>query len=209
MALAGEVLQDLAGYLGLSSLESMCDFPSAFLAMHAALGRVGELTLLRGSLVGGLAEGVGGLKGVVVRSEDARVRGDWAGVKKHYAELKGVVGDLVKEYGTREGVQSALVEALKEVNVGIQRGAALRGMFVYLACPFSNTASRTHPPHTRTKNPLLRLLNSPRLSIIICTTSQWEILGQKWWPLLVQDFQARVLTQAKSCQLFPWEGRYG
>ena len=91
------------------------------------MGRVSELTQLRGTLRGSLAEGVGGLKGVVVRAEDARVRGDMVGVKSHYTELQGVVGDLAREYGTRAGVQGALVEALKEVNVMIQKGAGLRG----------------------------------------------------------------------------------
>jgi hypothetical protein len=149
MALAGEVLQDLAGFLGVGALESQCCFPGAQAALGVALGRLGELTALRGRLAGEAGEGAGLLKGSVMRGEEARVRGDMGGVRRHYRELRGVVGDLAREHAVRAGVHSALMEVLKEVNVNIQRGAGLRGAWKVWAGPTRARArAHTHLPLT-------------------------------------------------------------
>ena len=140
MALAGDVIADLAAFLGVAYLEVVCDFPLQMEPFEATLRRLSELSALRSSLSGDLAESMGSVKAAVLRAEDARVRGEMGGVRKHYSELRSVVGTLAQEYGVRAGVHAALAEALKEVNVTIQKAAALRGALPqqprYTTAPF-------------------------------------------------------------------------
>jgi Ciliary BBSome complex subunit 2, C-terminal len=127
-------LKDLCGFLGISAMESQIDFPVQLEAFSGTLQRLSELNALRSRLTGDLAEATGRLKSNLVRAEDARVRGDIKGVRKHYTELRGLAGELSREYTTRAGVHSALTEELKAVNVMIQRAAALRGSSSSCAC---------------------------------------------------------------------------
>ena len=108
-------------------LEVVCDFPLQLEPFAGTLRKLSELTALRSSLSGDLAESTASLKASVLRAEDARVRGEMPGVRQHYSELRSLVGALAQEYGVRAGVHATLAEALKEVNVTIQRAAGLRG----------------------------------------------------------------------------------
>ena len=105
----------------------VCDFPLQLEPFAGTLRKLSELTALRSSLSGDLAESTASLKASVLRAEDARVRGEMPGVRQHYSELRSLVGALAQEYGVRAGVHATLAEALKEVNVTIQRAAGLRG----------------------------------------------------------------------------------
>ena len=81
MALAGQVLTDLSTFLSITSLESLIDFPQSLTAFGSTLTRLQELSTLRSRLSGDLAESTGGVKVLVLRAEDARVRGDMRGVQ--------------------------------------------------------------------------------------------------------------------------------
>ena len=126
-ALAGEVVQDFALFFGIPSLSVTCDFPSHLRALEATLGRLAELTALRSRITGELAGATGGVKGALLRAEDARLRGDPGGSRAHYAQVTGSVRELVREYDVRAGVHAALIDVLKEINGAIQKAAALRG----------------------------------------------------------------------------------
>lgn len=127
MALAGEVVSDLAAHLSITNMDALADFPGPLAALEATLVRVNTLSALRARITNGLAEATGSVKAAVVRAEDSRLRGDMRGVAAHYADLGGRVRELSGEYAIRQGVHTSLVSSLKEVNVTIQNAANLRG----------------------------------------------------------------------------------
>ncbi len=126
MEVAGLVLQDMASFLGLTSLESTADFPADFDAVRAAIGRLAEATAVRTKLTGEMAEGVGLVKVGVIQAEDARLRLDMRGMRRHYAELRGKSGDLLREFKKRSANHGSLVDALRAVNAAIGRASSLR-----------------------------------------------------------------------------------
>jgi len=76
------------------------------------------------------AEAAGGsnlLKNIVVRLEDARILENVDDMRKRLIQLKTINGDLIREHEIRVNSHRELAASLKELNVGVQRVARLRG----------------------------------------------------------------------------------
>ncbi|KAJ1450562.1 ciliary BBSome complex subunit 2 [Pelagophyceae sp. CCMP2097] len=126
LATAAEVVQDLASFMQLSELESVSDFPGDLAVLRGVLGRVAAANALRMQLTAGMADGSHRIKTLVVKAEDARLMADMPLMRRHYAELFSLNGELVAEYAKRATNHAALLSALKEVNQVVQRAANLR-----------------------------------------------------------------------------------
>ncbi|KAI8467845.1 MAG: ciliary BBSome complex subunit 2 [Monoraphidium minutum] len=151
MDLAGDLVQDLAAYLGLEDLASRASFPAAMDAFKATLAqargagrgaawrcalaqlaaaqapaRVDELSAARGELAADAADAAALLKLLVVRAEDARLLGDMAGMRRAYRQLYDLNRDLIAAHETRAANHGQLLDGLRAVNRMIQRAARLR-----------------------------------------------------------------------------------
>lgn len=73
------------------------------------------------------AGGVNLLKSIVIRLEDARILENIDDMRKRLMQLKNINGDLIREHEIRLNSYRELAASLKELNIGVQRAARLRG----------------------------------------------------------------------------------
>lgn len=73
------------------------------------------------------AGGVNLLKSIVIRLEDARILENIDDMRKRLMQLKNINGDLIREHEIRLNSHRELAASLKELNIGVQRVARLRG----------------------------------------------------------------------------------
>jgi len=73
------------------------------------------------------AGGVNLLKSIVIRLEDARILENIDDMRKRLMQLKTINGDLIREHEIRLNSHRELAASLKELNIGVQRVARLRG----------------------------------------------------------------------------------
>lgn len=127
IATAGDILSSFASHLGIARIApAAANFPAAHSALEAVVARLEEATHTKGRLTGDSAEGVAGLKTLLLTSEDARLRLDLRTMGRALAEMRGVTGQLVAEHGQRCRSHAALVAALRETHAMITCAAALR-----------------------------------------------------------------------------------
>lgn len=67
------------------------------------------------------------LKSIVIRLEDARILENVDDMRKRLTQLKNINGDLIREHEIRLNSYRELAASLKELNIGVQRAARLRG----------------------------------------------------------------------------------
>ncbi|KAF6253535.1 BBS2m [Scenedesmus sp. NREL 46B-D3] len=126
MELAGELLQDLASYLGVSDLNSTANFPGAMEKFKAILARVEACSATRSLVEGDTAALCASIKAGVVRAEDARLLGDMAALRRQHRRLADLNRDMWGEHSKRAANQTELVGGLKGINLMIQQAAKLR-----------------------------------------------------------------------------------
>ncbi|GLC47294.1 Bardet-Biedl syndrome 2 protein [Pleodorina starrii] len=126
MDMAGELVGDLAAYLGLSDLGSTVDFPAAMKAFKEVLNAVDEHNITRLRMNADMADSSNLIKQLIIKAEDARILGDVRAMRKYYRQLADMNRDLIAEHGKRSTNHLALLETLREVNQMIQRAARLR-----------------------------------------------------------------------------------
>lgn len=73
------------------------------------------------------------LKHIIIRLEDARILENIEEMRRRLVQLKNVNVDLIKEHEIRIKSYRELSANLKELNLGVQRAARLRGgrTFIY------------------------------------------------------------------------------
>jgi Bardet-Biedl syndrome 2 protein len=124
--ICGEVLQDVAAFLGLTDVESTVDFPDSFQSFQTVLQRVDEYNAVRVKLTADMADSTQLVKALVIKAEDARILHDLRLMKRTYGSLYEVNRELIGEHRKRENNHTELLSALKEVNVVIQQAGKLR-----------------------------------------------------------------------------------
>ncbi|EDO39492.1 predicted protein [Nematostella vectensis] len=126
MDLAGDLIQAMAGFLGIEDLQTTAEFPAAMEELRAILVKVDELHAIRQKLTAEMADHSNLIRSLVVRAEDARLMGDMKNMRKGYMELYDLNRDLVNGYKIRCNNHSELLSCLKIVNQAIQRAGKLR-----------------------------------------------------------------------------------
>ncbi len=126
MELAGEVIQNLCKFIGVTELESEANFPDEMVDFGVILGEVTEFHSTRTKLTADMADSTQRVKALVVRAEDARLLGEMRVMRGIYSELFNLNGELIGEYAKRSNNHQALLASLKKVNVMINRASNLR-----------------------------------------------------------------------------------
>lgn len=124
---AGDIIQSLAMYLGIRDLSSEVAFPAEEKNLLDALERVKGLKEIDARLQAEAAGEATILKNIVIRLEDARILENVGDMKKRLSQLKNINGDLIREHEIRMKSYRELTANLKELNLGVQRAARLRG----------------------------------------------------------------------------------
>ena len=126
MEVVADLLQDLCTFLQVNELESVADFPVEMETFRAVLARVDDSNAIRLKLTAEMADSSHMVKTMVIKAEDARMRGDMRTMRQIYAELNNINNELIGEYVKRANNHKQLLGALKEVNSMIQKAARLR-----------------------------------------------------------------------------------
>eukprot|EP01105_Mastigella_eilhardi_P024274 TRINITY_DN6306_c0_g1_i1.p1 TRINITY_DN6306_c0_g1~~TRINITY_DN6306_c0_g1_i1.p1 ORF type:complete len:707 (+),score=207.40 TRINITY_DN6306_c0_g1_i1:35-2122(+) len=126
MSLAGEIVQDLCEFLKVTSLESTATFPDEMEKLREVLLKVEEYNSTRIRLTAEMADSSNLIKALVIKAEDARLLNEMKLMKQVYGTLYEVNRELVGEYRKRESNHTALLAALKEMNLILQKAANLR-----------------------------------------------------------------------------------
>lgn len=122
----GEMLQDLATFLGITELPTTADFPTELDSLQKSMSKVDEHNNVRMKLSGEMADSTQLVKALVIKAEDSRILADMKQMKRMYANLYEVNRELMGEYLKRSNNHNALLSELKDVNNMIQRAANLR-----------------------------------------------------------------------------------
>ncbi|KAL6760242.1 BBS2m [Haematococcus lacustris] len=126
MDVAGEVVNELASYLGLADLASTADYPLAMEAFRAVLAQVEAHNATRLRMNADMADSSNLVKQLLIKAEDMRLLGNMTAMKAQYKRLHDLNKDLMVEHDKRATNHTQLLSALKEVNLMIQRAARLR-----------------------------------------------------------------------------------
>ena len=91
------------------------------------------------------------IQALVVRAEDSRILGDMRALRKAYTSLDALNLQLLQQHASRHQTQAQLVEALKAVNMMIQRAASLRTgteqhaiIYHYMLCTINHACTACH-----------------------------------------------------------------
>ncbi|XP_052802145.1 Bardet-Biedl syndrome 2 protein homolog [Mya arenaria] len=126
MDLAGDIVQALAGFFNLEDLHTTIDFPVEMERLREVLVKVDEYHAVRQKLTAEMADHSNLIRSLVVRAEDARLMGDMGNMKKGYTELYNMNRDLINGYKIRCGNHQELLNALKQVNLIVQKAGRMR-----------------------------------------------------------------------------------
>jgi Bardet-Biedl syndrome 2 protein len=127
MELAGQIVQSLVSeFLCYTELRSIAHFPKDMQHLRELVSRVDEIQSVRQQLAADIAENSSRVRGLVIRSEDARLLSEFRSVRQFYSEINSINRDLMKCYSIRHKNQEDLVSALKQINLIIQKTANLR-----------------------------------------------------------------------------------
>eukprot|EP00357_Protocruzia_adherens_P016107 CAMPEP_0115029300 /NCGR_PEP_ID=MMETSP0216-20121206/36898_1 /TAXON_ID=223996 /ORGANISM="Protocruzia adherens, Strain Boccale" /LENGTH=730 /DNA_ID=CAMNT_0002405817 /DNA_START=80 /DNA_END=2272 /DNA_ORIENTATION=- len=124
--LAGDLIQDIASFMGLDTLEVAADMPHEIEELKQTLDDVERYSSVRTHLTGNIAEAATSVKTVIVRAEDARIQRDMGNMKRMYAALQNENGNLMTEYKKRCNNHQELMNCLKKVNNHIKKASNLR-----------------------------------------------------------------------------------
>lgn len=79
------------------------------------------------------------LKNIIIRLEDARILENIDEMRRRLVQLKNVNADLIKEHEIRMKSYREFTANLKELNLGVQRAARLRGnIYIFFLFLFRN-----------------------------------------------------------------------
>jgi len=126
MEIAAEIVQDLCKYLQVTEMQAKANFPEEMEVFRDVLSKVSDYNAARIRLTAEMADSSNRVKALVVKAEDARIMGNMALMRRHYAELYTLNTSLVAEYVKRSNNHHALLAALKDVNHMIQKASNLR-----------------------------------------------------------------------------------
>ncbi|XP_063718376.1 Bardet-Biedl syndrome 2 protein homolog isoform X2 [Symsagittifera roscoffensis] len=125
--LAGDLVQSLFEFISVSGdIQCEAHFPHVLYNLKHLVQQVDDLYEARSRLSAEVADNSTLIRSMVVKAEDARLLGDWKGMRNTYSQLYTTNQGLINSYNIRCQNQSDLMAALKLVNQIIQRTANLR-----------------------------------------------------------------------------------
>ncbi|KAF4724896.1 Bardet-Biedl syndrome 2 protein, partial [Perkinsus olseni] len=126
MQLAADVIQHLCCFLKVTELEASCSFPRATAEVEQAMQLVDEYDNLRQKVTADMADSARTVKELLVRMEDLRLCDYSRKLRQALVNVQRVSRGMIADYSKRRGNHRMLLEALRELNLWINRGANLR-----------------------------------------------------------------------------------
>lgn len=126
LSLAGDIIQDICQYLGISELQSTCHFEKEFENLKVNLSNVEEFNDIRNKLSIDIASNTAIIKSLIVKAEDSRIQKNWKDFKKQYSQLFDINQEMLGEFMKRSNNHKNLIKSLKIVNQLIERVSRLR-----------------------------------------------------------------------------------
>ena len=126
MDICGDIIQDVAEFLGVKEVACVAEFPLEFAVFQGVLQKVDEYNTARMKLSAEMADSTQLVKALVIKAEDARILNDMRAMKRTYGSLFEVNRELMGEYIKRSNNHNELLAALKDVNSMIQKAGKLR-----------------------------------------------------------------------------------
>jgi len=124
--LAGEIIQDICSFFGVTELNSSAQFPQDLLKIKELLEKIEDFNTVRTQLTVNMAESCQNVKALIVKAEDARIQRNMGYFKQNLSGLHQFNGQLLGEYQIRANNHSELLSCLKVLNQFIQRAGNLR-----------------------------------------------------------------------------------
>ena len=121
LGLAGEIIQDFAAFHGITELESVNDFPREMEDFQVVLRDVESYNAARLALSADVADRTSAIKDLVIKGEEARILMNTTAVRESYRQLFHLNKDMVAEHEKKALNHKLLVDALKKVNIMIQK----------------------------------------------------------------------------------------
>ncbi|KAF4713850.1 Bardet-Biedl syndrome 2 protein, partial [Perkinsus olseni] len=123
MQLAADVIQHLCCFLKVTELEASC---RATAEVEQAMQLIDEYDNLRQKMTADMADSARTVKELLVRMEDLRLCDYTRKLKQALVNVQRVSRGIIADYSKRRGNHRMLLEALRELNLWINRGANLR-----------------------------------------------------------------------------------
>ena len=124
--LAGELIQDLSGFFGVTELTSTATFTKDLNRIKELLEKIEDFNSVRTQLTVNMAENCQNVKALIVKAEDARIQRNMQYFKQNLSNLHQFNGQLLSEYQIRANNHTELLNCLKIINQFIQRSGNLR-----------------------------------------------------------------------------------
>ena len=123
---AADVVQDMAGNLGVEELQSTCSFARTTEKLKDITDTVQQSNTLKTHFAANISENIQNVKVFTVRAEASLMIDDMAGLKKNYAQVQQENTALINEYRKRQLNHDELLASLKTMNTLIRQSSKLR-----------------------------------------------------------------------------------
>ncbi|XP_045482156.1 Bardet-Biedl syndrome 2 protein-like [Harmonia axyridis] len=125
IGLAADLVQSLAAFLNLETLESKAHFPQEEKQVSELIMKLSEIQEARMRLGTDVADRLGQVRTLVIKAEDARIN-DVNELSQHYKDLDNLNKELMNGYNIRLNNHNEGLETVKKINIIIQRSSRLR-----------------------------------------------------------------------------------
>ncbi|XP_044745857.1 Bardet-Biedl syndrome 2 protein-like [Coccinella septempunctata] len=131
IGLAADLVQSLAVFLNLDTLESKAHFPEEEEQVKELILRLSEIQETRMKLGTDVADRLGQVRTLVIKAEDARIN-NVNEMGQYYKDLDNLNKELINGYNIRLNNHTEGLESVKKINTIIQRFSRLRGIVFFL-----------------------------------------------------------------------------
>ncbi|KAK4885882.1 hypothetical protein RN001_002153 [Aquatica leii] len=125
LLLAADLVQSLANFCNIHSLQSTACFPEDEKRLEELMGTLSDIQESRLRLGTDIADKLGQIRNLVIKAEDSRVN-DLPNMCKYYDELNILNKELINGYKTRLQNYTEGKDAMKAINSIIQKSSRLR-----------------------------------------------------------------------------------
>ncbi|BES93022.1 Bardet-Biedl syndrome 2 protein homolog [Nesidiocoris tenuis] len=126
MSVAADVIQSLANFFNLSSLQSLAEFPAIFSSLKDQLSKIEELQQNSAKITATIADTANLIRGLIVQAEDSRLLMVMKDLRECYSQLQQVNSELMRSYALRNANHNEILTTLRNINNIIQHAARLR-----------------------------------------------------------------------------------
>ncbi|CAH1100216.1 unnamed protein product [Psylliodes chrysocephalus] len=125
ISLAADLVQSIAAYLNINSLESKSSFSQEEEKIKEHMSKLSEIQDTRLRLETDIADRMSQIRSLIIQAEDSRIN-DLDSLPYHYDELMVINEELINGYNIRLQNYNEKVDTMKNINTVIQKASRLR-----------------------------------------------------------------------------------